>query len=305
MVFLYLHTEWLQQRDRGQAHWKRSQTVVTYQPAPSCPPCLSLGVGHGHLLAEFPSGDICSGRGSELQTSGSVAAVTHSPTQQRSPCYWGHEFTKLTSAPKRGKIRHWHFLRCQSRWTDRLSLQASQPHTVSAGIGAARSGVGSMGSVGTAVVSLSSAAVSWPMLPFPTGMCKRKSWLCGKYEKLFLDPLQDATAQTLTTVLNGKQCSSWFDALTSNRAVEIEECTFRRVHGEGQEVRNRVKAKKYQLFVCRSICHYNDASLNEPSSEEKNLFITPGRWVSEQRPHLSLILGHMQGRYLLLLVRLF
>lgn len=66
---------------------EKSDRVVTYQPAPSCPPCLSLGVGHGHPLVGFPSGDICSGQGSELQTSGSVAAVTHSLTQQRSPCY--------------------------------------------------------------------------------------------------------------------------------------------------------------------------------------------------------------------------
>lgn len=68
-------------------------------------------------------------------------------------------------------------------WTDRLSLQASQLHTVSAGIGAARSGAGSMGSVGTAVVSLSSVAASWPMFPLPNGMCKRKSWLCREYKK--------------------------------------------------------------------------------------------------------------------------
>ena len=77
-----------------------------------------------------------------------------------------------------------------SIWTDRLSLQASQLQTVSAGIGAVRSGAGSMGSVGTAVVSLSPVAASWPRFPLPTGMCKRKSWLCRKYKKTDWDTQQ-------------------------------------------------------------------------------------------------------------------
>ncbi len=49
-------------------------------------------------------------------------------------------------------------------------------------MGAVRSGAGSMGSVGTAVVSLSPVAASGPKFPLPTGICKRKSWLCHKYE---------------------------------------------------------------------------------------------------------------------------
>lgn len=68
----------------------------TYQPAPSCLPCLSLKAGRGHLLTAFPSAGICSGPGSAPPTSGSVTAVTRSPTQQRSPCYLGHEITKFT-----------------------------------------------------------------------------------------------------------------------------------------------------------------------------------------------------------------
>lgn len=67
----------------------------TYRPAPSCLPCLSLKAGRGHLLTAFPSAGICSGPGSAPPTSGSVTAVTRSLTQQRSPCYLGHEFTKF------------------------------------------------------------------------------------------------------------------------------------------------------------------------------------------------------------------
>lgn len=68
----------------------------------------------------------------------------------------------------------------------RLSLQASQLHTVSAVIGVVRSGMGRVGRVGGVppLVSLPPAAgSSWPKPPLPTGMCNRKSWLWGN-EKL-------------------------------------------------------------------------------------------------------------------------
>lgn len=40
-----------------------------------------------------------------------------------------------------------------------------------------------MGSVGAAVVNLSAVAASCPRFPLPTGMCKRKSWLCVMHNK--------------------------------------------------------------------------------------------------------------------------
>ena len=64
-------------------------------------------------------------------------------------------------------------------------MQASQLHTVSVEVAVVvscvvRSGPpGSMGNVGGALVSLSPAAASCPRLPLATGMCRRKSWLCG------------------------------------------------------------------------------------------------------------------------------
>lgn len=60
--------------------------AVTCLPAPSYPPCLSLGAGHDHRLVVFLSDGRCSAPGSEPLTSGFVAAVTPSLTQQRSPC---------------------------------------------------------------------------------------------------------------------------------------------------------------------------------------------------------------------------
>ncbi len=74
--------------------------LYTYQPAPSCPPCLSLGVDHGRLLVVFLSDGKCSAPGSEPLTSGSAAAVTPSLTQQRFPCYSTHEFIKFMSTLK-------------------------------------------------------------------------------------------------------------------------------------------------------------------------------------------------------------
>lgn len=79
---------------------------------------------------------------------------------------------------KLGAINYGFRLRTRA---DRLSLQASQLHTVSVGSGAVRSGAGSMGSVGAAVVNRSPVAGSGAMFPFPTGMCKRKSWHCGSH----------------------------------------------------------------------------------------------------------------------------
>lgn len=76
----------------------------TYRPVLSCPPCLSRGAGRGHLLMAFPSAGICSGPGSEPLTSGSVTAVTRSLTQQRSPCYLGHGFTKFALPLKRQRM---------------------------------------------------------------------------------------------------------------------------------------------------------------------------------------------------------
>lgn len=75
--------------------WRRKPGRFTYQPAPSCLPCLSLGAGRGHLLVVFPSAGICSGPGSEPPTSGSVTAATHSLTQQRSPCHLAQDFISI------------------------------------------------------------------------------------------------------------------------------------------------------------------------------------------------------------------
>lgn len=68
----------------------------------------------------------------------------------------------------------------------RLSLQASQLHTVSAVIGVVRSGTGRVGRVGGVPPLVSLPPVvgsSWPKPPLPTGICNRKSWLWGN-EKL-------------------------------------------------------------------------------------------------------------------------
>lgn len=150
--------------------------MCTGWPAPACSPCLSPTAHGGRLPAAPPPDGIYSGPGSGPLTSGSGAAAIRCPTRPTPPWCSGQGLVTLAVQfiQFMGVSLSW------SIWTDRRSLQASQLHTVSAGMGALRSGVGIMGNVGTAVVSLSSVGPSWPRFPLLTGMCNRKSWFWGE-----------------------------------------------------------------------------------------------------------------------------
>lgn len=79
-------------------------SVYTCLPALSSPPCLSLVAVHGHLQVGFLSDGRCSAPGTEPLTSGSAAAATPFPTQQRSPCNF-HSLMRIRLEYERTEIQ--------------------------------------------------------------------------------------------------------------------------------------------------------------------------------------------------------